>query len=85
MQGFCPPGVYIPPLGADPHLAVSWVTLGCVLYRYHLRIWGSMETESSCTGCGEIMEGVIGEVISELEVEECTGFGQAEEGDQAVP
>lgn len=37
-----------------------------------------METESSYVAYGEVMEGAIGKVTSELDVEECIGFGQAE-------
>lgn len=37
-----------------------------------------METESSLVGCGEIVEGVRGKMVSELDAKECTGFGHAE-------
>lgn len=39
-----------------------------------------METESSRVGCGEIVEGVRGKVVSELDAEECVGYGHAERG-----
>lgn len=36
-----------------------------------------METESSYVEYGEVMEGIMGKVISELDVEECIGLGPA--------
>lgn len=43
-----------------------------------MRIWGLLETESFYVENGEVMEGAIGKVTSEMDVEECMGFGQAE-------